>query len=314
MHRLLLTASCASVMAFATTSALAAPAQYDWTGVYVGGHAGEENTKASFGAFTEQVQQLSNVNVAGDDTHAARGLVVVPATSVSFAGGSSDNSAGMGGGQLGYAQQIGRWVLGGEVDVDTDSKEVIVETTSALPATTLMPASTIEVQRSLRAGRRWSVRARVGYTWDRLQVYATGGIAGAKLNVYGQDTFINPGGAALPVTLPAPSTCCVTVVTQAFSNITTGRTADERVGWTLGGGVEWALFDHVSFGVEYRHTDLGKRTYDVGTLDTRIAPIVISPPVGSVVTAAIPAKGILSPTTVSYSNDAVTARVNVHFW
>jgi len=313
MYRLFISASVAGVLSLAAGGVSMAATPYDWTGFYIGGHAGWENSKADITGFTEEVQQFSGADIAGDATHDPRGVVTIGSTSVSFLSDSPDVSSALGGGQIGYAWQTGALVLGAEADIETDSHEAISFTTSSLAATTLEPAGTITVQRSLRAGRRWSLRARAGYAFDRFQIYATGGLAGGKLNVFGVDTLVNPGGAALPVTLPAPSTCCATVVTSAVTNITSGHDRDTRLGWTLGGGVEWAIFDHVSVGVEYRHTDLGQQTFNLGTTDVSVKVPTISAPANSTTTAAIAPKGILSPTRVGYSNDAVSARINIRF-
>ena len=48
-----------------------------------------------------------------------------------------------------------------------------------------------------------------------------------------------------------------------------GNTDDTLVGWTAGGGVEYALTKHLSFKTEYLYVDLGKSTLYDGPL---IAP------------------------------------------
>jgi len=313
MHRLTIPVSAAAVLSLAAGgSACAAPA-YDWTGFYIGGHAGWENSKSNFEGLTEEVQRYSGVNVVGDDTHDPRGVVTIGSTTATFLPGDGDASSALGGGQIGYAYQTGPWVMGVEADMETDSHQAFSRTVADLPATTLEHASTITIERSTRIGRRWSLRARAGYAFDRLQVYATGGLAGAKVNVYGLDTYVNPGGAALPVTLPAPSTCCVTVVTGAVTNTTSGRARDARLGWTLGGGVEWAIFDHLSVGLEYRHSDYIHRTFELDTVDVSVSKPTITAPIGSVISAATPPRGILSATEAHAQTDAVTARINIRF-
>lgn len=70
-----------------------------------------------------------------------------------------------------------------------------------------------------------TTRARIGYTpVDRFMVYATGGVA------YGKVKVENPG--------------------LAYS--------ETRTGYTVGGGAEYALTDHVTLKSEYLYTDLGK--------------------------------------------------------
>ena len=73
-----------------------------------------------------------------------------------------------------------------------------------------------------------SVRGRVGYAWDRALIYATGGAAFAGIKnsytLFGAPTSINA----------------------------------TRVGWTVGGGVEYAIDNNWSVRAEYRYTDYGK--------------------------------------------------------
>jgi outer membrane immunogenic protein len=73
-----------------------------------------------------------------------------------------------------------------------------------------------------------SIRGRVGVAWDRTLFYATGGVAFADI----KDSFVTPG---------------------AFASF--DRT---RVGWTVGGGVEYAVTNNWSVRAEYRYTDYGR--------------------------------------------------------
>ncbi|MHB8884790.1 MAG: outer membrane protein [Methylovirgula sp.] len=68
-----------------------------------------------------------------------------------------------------------------------------------------------------------SVRGRLGVAWDRALIYATGGAAFAGLT----DSY--PGAS--------------------YSHT--------RVGWTLGGGVEYAIDNNWSVRAEYRYSDYG---------------------------------------------------------
>ncbi len=78
-----------------------------------------------------------------------------------------------------------------------------------------------------------TVRARLGYAGiDRTLIYVTGGLAFA--DVKGSSNFYEP----------LNSGC-----TASFSQTKTG--------WTLGGGVEYALTDHISAKVEGLYADLG---------------------------------------------------------
>ena len=75
-----------------------------------------------------------------------------------------------------------------------------------------------------------SIRGRLGIAFDRVLVYGTGGAAFAGI----RNTY-NAGA----------------------NSDTIDRT---RVGYTVGGGVEYAITNNVSVGAEYRYTDFGSYT------------------------------------------------------
>ncbi|HVV80514.1 MAG TPA: outer membrane protein [Pseudolabrys sp.] len=78
-----------------------------------------------------------------------------------------------------------------------------------------------------------TVRGRIGYAgWGNLMPYITGGAAFAKMEV--------DAGAA-------------------------GSDNDTKVGWTLGAGLEYAMFSNWSVKIEYLYADLG--TYSIGGAD-----------------------------------------------
>jgi len=122
----------------------------------------------------------------------------------------------VGGGQIGYNYQINHFVVGVEADIDGTS----LSKTAFDPVTGTAYGSQIPVE--------GSVRGRLGITWDRALLYATGGLA------LGQEkaTFTPPG-----------------------ASYTRGLT-----GWTLGGGVEYAMTNNWSMRGEYRFTEFERAT------------------------------------------------------
>lgn len=87
-----------------------------------------------------------------------------------------------------------------------------------------------------------SLRGRVGYTIDPVLIYATAGLAAARIN-----TSISAGGS----------------YSDTFS------------GWTIGGGVEAAVTEALSAKVEYAYSDYGSKTAPAGTLgpvDLTVSP------------------------------------------
>ena len=76
-----------------------------------------------------------------------------------------------------------------------------------------------------------SLRARVGYDVDPFLVFATGGVAAARSELS----------------------------SNGFSD------SKDNVGYTVGGGVEAKITDDISTRLEYRYSDFGSKTYDLGT-------------------------------------------------
>jgi outer membrane immunogenic protein len=81
-----------------------------------------------------------------------------------------------------------------------------------------------------------TARGRIGYAWDRVMVYGTGGIAWGNVEL--------GGGVNIP----------------GFAWAGTSS-SNSHVGWTVGAGIEWALLDNWSAKVEYLYVDLGNQDY-----------------------------------------------------
>jgi outer membrane immunogenic protein len=149
------------------------------------------------------------------------------APTIPVTGEASVTSSGFfAGGQIGYNYQwANNWVVGLEADIQWSNIESELAASAATPGGAL----------SLNAGTelKWygTVRGRFGYAWDRLFLYGTGGFA------YGSTTTtLNASGFGGDV---------------AFSHDNT------KVGWTAGGGLEYAITRNVSFKTEYLYLDLG---------------------------------------------------------
>jgi len=101
-----------------------------------------------------------------------------------------------------------------------------------------------------------SVRGRVGWAMDRVLLYGTGGLGLADAR---QSAFY----AYTPTVTSA--------VTTANPGVTFGPYGDGSgehrvmVGWTAGGGAEFALNRAVSIGAEYRHSDYGSADFALGS-------------------------------------------------
>ncbi len=201
--------------------AVAPAATFDWSGIYIGGHIG--------GGWATNDISDPGLGIVGTI------LGVPPIQTV-------DSSGFIGGGQIGWNYQLGRFVLGTEADfswADINGNS----TSSFNPIGVVGPAI---FSRTLTANTDWTVTStvRLGYAHDRWMFYSKAGAAWAHTNYASLWTF-NPAPAAI------------------FS----GTGAETRVGWTVGLGAEWAFWNNWSAKLEYDFLDFGSKTVTVaGTL------------------------------------------------
>jgi outer membrane immunogenic protein len=198
----------------------AAPA-LNWTGFYVGGNAG-----AAWGR-----DAISN-------TLAAPGFIPADIAAVSSAASPTISSGGaIGGGQAGYNQQWGSWLVGVEADFDylglKGSNGGTFPFPSTLPGGAVGPPTAF-FSTAISASTTWlfTARPRIGWAAGNWLLYATGGLAVGRESV------------TETVNLLAPF-----VETSGF--------ATTRAGWTAGAGVEYAINRNWSVKGEYLHVDLG---------------------------------------------------------
>ncbi|MGA9216541.1 MAG: outer membrane protein [Methylocella sp.] len=125
----------------------------------------------------------------------------------------------IGGAHLGYNLQIGPWVAGLEGTVDGTSVNGTRNSEGGF------------VTMSTNAAVQGSIRARLGVAFDRVLIYGTGGAAFAGIT--------NDYSVGFPFFLQESDT-------------------KTRSGWTVGGGLEYAVTDNWSIGAEYRYSDFGR--------------------------------------------------------
>src|SRR5215813_13581841 len=174
-----------------------APAQtlYNWTGFYIGAQLGTD------WGFTRW-------NIAG-----------AGATNPRFAGF-------LGGGEIGYNYQVGKWVLGVEGDLSW---------TNARGARPCPNGFFYNCEISVN----WlsTATARIGYAyWDRLLAYVKGGAAIARDRIQ------------IVCNTPSPPTNVVGCPAQSDSQT--------KAGWTVGGGSEFGLTRNVSVKAEIAYFNL----------------------------------------------------------
>lgn len=135
----------------------------------------------------------------------------------------------LGGAQIGYNFQSGQWVYGLEADFDLSSAR---KTTTGQNSPYAFFGNWTNKNGVEAMG---TGRLRLGYAFDRALLYATGGVAYAKMaNSFQAGT--GTGG-------------------YTWSN------TDWRAGWTVGGGVEYMLIDTISIKGEGLYYDLGKKDH-----------------------------------------------------
>jgi outer membrane immunogenic protein len=171
---------------------------FTWTGIYVGGQVG---------------YAWGNTN-----TNLTDGI----GDFVSF---STNNNGVIGGGHVGYNLQLSQFVVGLEGDVDGSSLSKTISGTPIIGGV-LVP-TTINGKLDVQG----SIRGRIGYAWDRVLIYGTGGVAFGGFN----------GSISTPFGFDSTSTT--------------------RVGWTAGGGLEYAITNNWSVRAEYRYTQYGHSTF-----------------------------------------------------
>lgn len=219
---------------------------FTWTGCYLGINGGWIGQETSYTTGRQLLAPFGDPNAA---TPAENALLTH-----SY---SSSQSGGTLGGQFGCQYQWGWFVLGGEWDANWAG--VKDDNTFAYTA-----AATNNVwsprQEWTHTQMDWftTARVRVGAAWwDRVLVYATGGLAMASVDSYTHVAF-NDG--TNPFFIP-----------QHF-----GAYRESRIGWTVGGGIEWAFAANWTAKAEFLYIDLGSddyispRTTFNGTTDTRV--------------------------------------------
>ena len=149
--------------------------------------------------------------------------------------GGSPNGV-IGGAHVGYDLQINQFVFGLEGTVDgTGLRNTAVGTFPAFFGGSTLEATT-------KADVEGSIRARAGLAWDRALIYATGGVAFGGFNT--NYAF-------------AGNTSGIHAIDGGHSFYASNSYSNTRVGWTVGGGIDYAITNYWSVFAEYRYTDWG---------------------------------------------------------
>ena len=214
----------------AALALVAAPAvAQDWTGFYIGGHAGFANQRQD-----DDERILFDTNLNGAFADAVNTAAGADAFSPGFCdgtpnannavGGCSDDDAWSGdyGVRAGFDYQTGPWVIGLVGEWASASSEDAVTGFSTTPAS-------YTFQRELTSVA--AVRARAGLAMGTWLPYVTAGYAVGQV----EQTYFTSNGA------------------NSFTPTSRDTDAD---GYQLGAGVEKRLGDNITVGVEYLYSDL----------------------------------------------------------
>jgi outer membrane immunogenic protein len=218
--------------ALLTGPTMAAPV-YSWAGFYVGANLG-----GSWGNSGNDWNFISNdpsmISVGRDSNHLFRGAV--------------------GGLEAGYNWQIANYLFGIETDIELSG----LKGSKTFDATPLngVPVGPASLSAAYTEKLQWlgTLRGRVGYAAGGLLVYGTGGLAYGQVSMNGSatlDGLFTGTSASMVLCSGANDT---TSSYCPFANWSNNAT---RVGWTLGAGVEGALFGNWTVKIEYLHVDLG---------------------------------------------------------
>jgi outer membrane immunogenic protein len=165
-----------------------------------------------------------------------------------FSDSFSDNPSGViGGAHLGYNKQFDNWLLGLNwvigLEGTVDGTSLSTTRVSPFGFSSALGLGNLPIFGSLntRSAVQGSIRLRAGVAFDRVLIYATGGAAFA--------------GFATDYQTFAP------VFLQEDDSKT-------RSGWTVGGGLEYAVTNNWSIRAEYRYSDFGH------TIDYPFATII----------------------------------------
>lgn len=172
---------------------------FSWTGFYVGGNVGWN--------WTDVTQTDTGPGVFGQ---------VFPIGSVT----TFSHNGFLGGAQLGYNYQMGRFVLGLEGEFDWSASKL--DQGGTLGALTF----NTNVKNNYVA----TLAPRFGYAFDRALVYGKVGVA------WSQEEYN---------------------MTASDGSAVTGRF--DRWGWLIGAGVEYAIWDRLTLKAEYEYIDFGTK-------------------------------------------------------
>ena len=202
-----------------------------WTGFYAGFNGGYSWGKSS--------RELNFVTVTG--------AAIIPPGGVITSGGT-ELEGGLFGGQIGYNWQTSNWVFGFETDIQWANQRgsrtfLCPLGIGCIPGALVPPGAGSGAVVDQRLEWFGTFRGRGGFlVTPTALLYATGGLAYGSVETGVLLAGFNAAGAPISTTIVGEST---------------------RVGWTIGGGLEWKFARNWSGKLEYLYMDLGNTSNTV---------------------------------------------------
>jgi outer membrane immunogenic protein len=208
------------------------PVVYDWTGFYAGVNAG-----GAWGRSDATTTPSCTILPPFAAYFCSPTTGQANAAAIAAAGtGSMSGSAFTGGGQIGHNWQNGSIVYGAELDLESFHIRASRQAGANYPATVNFGGfgHAFAIASSVSTDWLFTARGRVGWAFGNVLAYATGGLALTNLGATNSfvDNVVPPG-------------------TGSSSGSAT------KVGWTVGGGVEWAWSRNWSVKAEYLYLNFG---------------------------------------------------------
>ncbi|AGF74073.1 hemin binding protein [Bartonella australis AUST/NH1] len=218
---------------------------FSWTGFYLGGQIGSFSGKTDTSRFSDgktipfdkefspKLSGFIGGFYAGSNVDLGNGLIFGVDTDIIWADKKDTRSKE-------------RKISAGQVDKVT---QILEEFGAKIPEKHSVEGDILGTALTLKEKWAGATRARVGFAMDRIMPYIAGGVAYARMQAIASYSL---KGADSPTV------------------IASGDISDDKktmTGYTIGGGVDFAVTDNVMMRAEYRYSDFGKKKFSQDKLE-----------------------------------------------
>jgi outer membrane immunogenic protein len=225
-----LSAVLVSFGAMSMSSPAAAEDENRWAGFYAGVIAGGawSNSDADARLSTNSSAPIPANPIAGGD------ITAINSANVKAHYDSRHHNTFTGGLEAGYNYVMSNGLLVG-IETDISIFDIKGSRTRTVQSPLLInPPITYTVHQSANTDFLWTLRPRIGYSMDKVLIFASAGLALTETHY--KASFVDSRTSANSV---------------IYSNSGT------RTGWTIGGGAGYAFTQHISVKGEYLYQDFG---------------------------------------------------------